>query len=73
VERLDEDSSGVLVLQAQASVIFKGRANPVLRGFRFTVPPSGPGTAAEVAAISTAIGQLADGIAAMLASAPPKA
>ena len=70
VQRLDEDASGVLVLQAQASVIFKGRANPVVKGFRFTVSPAGAGTPPEVAAISTALGQLADGIAAMVATVP---
>jgi len=68
VQRLDEDASGVLVLQAQASVIFKGRAAPLLRQFRFSVPPPAPGTPGEVAAISTALGQLADGIASMVAS-----
>jgi uncharacterized protein len=71
VQRLDADASGVLVLQAQASVIFKGRPNPVLRGFHFAVPPTVPGTTGEVAAISVAVGQLADGVAVMLASAPP--
>src|SRR5215813_10471364 len=34
VQRLDEDASGNLVLQAQASINFKGKARPVLRGFR---------------------------------------
>jgi uncharacterized lipoprotein YmbA len=72
MQRLDEDATGVLVLQAQASVIFKGRANPVVRGFHFTVPPAGAGTSGEVAAISSALGQLADGIAAMVASAPSR-
>jgi uncharacterized lipoprotein YmbA len=67
MQRLDEDASGNLVLQAQASVNFKGRAAPVLRNFRFVVPPSAPATQGEVGAISTAVGQLADGLASMLA------
>ena len=66
LQRLDEDGSGNLILQAQASVSFKGRAAPALRSFRFSVPPSVPGVPGEVTAISTAVGQLADGLAAML-------
>src|SRR5438128_6320789 len=68
MQRLDEDASGNLVLQAQASVSFKGRGAPVLRGFRFVVTPSAPGIPGEVTAISTAVGQLADGLASM----PPR-
>ena len=68
VQRLDEDAAGNLVLQAQASVSFKGRSAPALRGFRFVVTPSAPGVPGEVTAISTALGQLADGLASMLAS-----
>src|SRR5437762_409637 len=66
VQRLDEDASGNVVLQAQASASFKGRAAPVLRNFRFVVTPPAQGTAGEVNAISTAVGQLADGLASML-------
>jgi uncharacterized protein len=67
VQRLDEDASDSLVLQAQASVNFKGRTAPLLRNFRFVVPPSASGIQGEVSAISTAVGQLADGLASMLA------
>ena len=66
VQRLDEDASGNLVLQAQASLNFKGRTAPALRNFRFVVPPREPGIQGEVSAISTAVGQLADGLASML-------
>jgi uncharacterized lipoprotein YmbA len=66
VQRLDEDASGNLLLQAQASVSFKGRGAPVLRSFRFAVPPPTPDIPGEVTAISTAVGQLADGLASML-------
>ena len=66
VQRLDEDTSGNLILQAQASVSFKGRGAPLLRNFRFAVPPPAPGVPGEVTAISTAVGQLADGLASML-------
>ena len=68
VQRLDEDASGSLILQAQASVDFRGRGAPVLRSFRFTVPPPAPGIPGEVTAISTALGQLADGLTSMLAT-----
>lgn len=70
VQRLDEDATGNLVLQAQAGVRFKGPAAPVLRSFRFSVPPSGPGVRDEVAAISAAVGQLADGLASILIAGP---
>jgi uncharacterized lipoprotein YmbA len=65
MQRLDEDTSGNVVLQAQASVSFKGRTGPVLRSFRFVTPPAA-GVQGEVTAISTALGQLADGLASML-------
>jgi uncharacterized lipoprotein YmbA len=70
VQRLDEDASGNLILQAQAGVSFKGRGAPVLRGFRFAIPPPSPGTPGEVAAISVAVGNLADGLTAMLTAGP---
>ena len=70
VQRLDEDASGNVILQAQAGVSFKGRSTPVLRGFHFSIPPSSPGTPGEVAAISVAVGRLADGLTAMLVAGP---
>jgi uncharacterized lipoprotein YmbA len=73
IERLDEDAAGNLVLQAQTAVRATGQAQPVLRGFRFTVPPAAPGVPGEVAAISSALGRLADGIAAMLTALPARA
>jgi uncharacterized lipoprotein YmbA len=66
VQRLDEDVSGNVILQAQASVSFKGRPGPVLRSFRFVVTPPAADIQGEVTAISTALGQLADGLALML-------
>ena len=67
LERLDEDASGNVVLQAQASVSLKGRKAPILRSFQFNVPSSAQTSAAEVSAVSIAVGRLADGLAAMLA------
>lgn len=70
IQRLDEDAAGNLILQAQASVRATGQAQPILRSFRFSVPPPGPGIPGEVAAISAAVGRLADGIAPMLTTLP---
>ncbi|HTV45547.1 MAG TPA: PqiC family protein [Stellaceae bacterium] len=66
IERLDQDAAGDLVLQAQAAVRFDRREPPLLRNFRFAVPPPAPGVVGEVAAISAAVGKLADGIVPML-------
>lgn len=66
IQRLDENAAGNIVLLAQAAVRFAGHNEPALRSFRFVVPPTAPGVAGEVAAISTALGRLADGIAPML-------
>ena len=70
IQRLDEDATGSLVLQAQVSVTFKSRGTPTLRAFRFAVPPPTPDVPGEVAAISTAVGRLADGIASVVAAGP---
>jgi uncharacterized lipoprotein YmbA len=67
VQRLDQDSGTNLILNAVASVNFKGRGSPILRNFRFSIPLPAPGVPGEVSAISTAVGQLADGLAATLA------
>ena len=66
IERLDEDAAGSLILQAQAAVRYTGQTQPTLRSFRFSVPPHAAGISGEVAAISVAVGKLADGIAPML-------
>lgn len=67
LQRLDQDASGNVVLEAEASLTLKGRKQPILRSFRFSVPSTQRTSAGEVAAISAAVGQLADGLAAMLA------
>jgi uncharacterized lipoprotein YmbA len=68
VSRLDQNAANLLVLQAQVAIATKGRGVPVTRGFRFEVPAPDAGVAGEVAAISIGVGQLADGLAMMLAS-----
>jgi uncharacterized protein len=72
IQRLDKDSAGALVLQAQAGIAFKNRGAPILRAFRFSVSPPTPDIPGEVAAISTAVGQLADGLADALMASPAK-
>ena len=66
VQRMDEDRAGNLVLIAQTDVSVTGVKNSRTRSFRPIVPTSGPTVAAEVAAISVAVGQVADGVAEML-------
>jgi uncharacterized protein len=70
VQRLDQDATGNVVLQAQVGVSFKGRPTPVLQSFRLVVSPQGPSVQFEVAAISGAVGKLADGLVSMLLSGP---
>lgn len=70
IQRLDEDAAGKLVLQAQVAVRATRQIEPALRSFRVVVAPTAPGVPDEVAAISSAVGQLADGIAPMLAILP---
>jgi uncharacterized lipoprotein YmbA len=66
VQRLDLDSTGNLVLITQASVSFKNKISPVTQSFRISQPPPSPTAAGQVAAISTALAQVADRIAGML-------
>jgi uncharacterized lipoprotein YmbA len=70
VQRLDEDAAGSVVLSAQAGVRFKGEKASAVQTFHFVVVPPGPGIPGQVAATSTGLGQLADGIAAMLLAPP---
>jgi uncharacterized lipoprotein YmbA len=65
VERLDQDAAGAIRLAAQFSVV---RRVTETHGVTITVPVRGPTTADLVAAMSDAIGQLADRIAASLAA-----
>jgi uncharacterized protein len=71
VSRLDESASGSLILEAQAAITAKGWIAPNTRAFRFEIAPRQTDVAGEVAAISVAVGQLADGLATMLTASPP--
>ena len=68
VQRLDAGSDGALILLAQVAVTpqRRGAKTPRTRTIREMVPVAGPDTRSTVAAISTAVGRLADAIAAML-------
>ena len=67
IQRFDADAQGTLVLLAQVAVSrSRAHSSAATRILRFTVQPAGPGTANLVAAMSTALGQLADALAAML-------
>jgi uncharacterized lipoprotein YmbA len=68
VQRLDLDGDGNLILIAQGSVTLKSRASPDTRRFRIAQPPPSPGVEGQVAATSTVLAQVADRLAAMLAS-----
>jgi uncharacterized lipoprotein YmbA len=67
IQRFDADPSNRVVLLAQVAVSRgRARASALTRVVRLTVQPVGPTTANLVAAMSTALGQLADALAAML-------
>jgi uncharacterized protein len=70
VLRFDTDAQGAVVLRAQAGVTRPAvRQNPLARVFVLHVTPKDPSVLGQVAAMSTALGQLADGLATMLAGA----
>lgn len=78
VQRMDEDGAGRLIFQGQASVRFGQRALPYLIDFRYAEPVAQASatqaarTQAEVAAISVALGRLADRLAAALTVRPKR-
>lgn len=70
VQRLDTDAEGAVVLLAQIGVRRDdGSARMAAITLRVSVVPTGPGTPALVAAMSAALGQLADQVATRLAAA----
>ncbi len=64
VQRLDADASGAVVLIAQVAVT--SAHDSATRTLRYAVAPTAPGTSGLVSAMSSAVGQLADTIAAMV-------
>ena len=66
IQRLDMDKAGMLILLAQAAVEFNRPRRSAARNFSISRQPPTPDVAGQVAAISDAVGELADGIAALL-------
>ena len=64
IQRLDADSNGAVILLAQLAVTGHSAAT---RTVRLSVTPPAPGTAGLVSAMSTAVAQLADTAAGMVA------
>ncbi len=73
VQRFDADASGQAVLLAQVAVSRgRARASAMTRVVRLIVPPASASTSDLVAAMSKALGQLADAVAAMLRTSKPR-
>ena len=71
VQRLDADMGGQVVLLAQVAVTRAGgRGNAAAQTVRLVVQPASGATVDYVAAMSTALGQLADRIVPLLAAGP---
>lgn len=66
LQRLDADKAGSLILLAQVAVDFNRPRRSAARSFAISKPLPSPDTAGLVAAISDAMGELADGIARLL-------
>lgn len=68
IQRLEPDASGAdIELLAQAAVEFNRPRRTAHRSFRITKPIAAPNVGAQVAATSDAVGELTDGLAALLA------
>jgi len=66
IQRLDGDKAGALILIAQVAIDFNRPRRTAARNFNISRPLATPDIAGLVAAISDAIGELADGIVGML-------
>jgi uncharacterized protein len=66
IQRLDVDQSGTLQLLAQAAVEFNRPNRSAARTFRIVKPVATKDTAGQVAAITDAVAELTDGLAALL-------
>ena len=67
IQRFDTGSDGNIRLTAQLSVAFAhSRRRDISTNLQFTAPPPTSGPTGQVAAMSTALGQLADAVAAAL-------
>jgi uncharacterized lipoprotein YmbA len=69
ITRFDLDDRGAVILTGQVGVTFAtGRRPDISSGQRFSVPSSTPGIIGQVMAMSTALGELTDAIALILAT-----
>ena len=66
IQRLDTDKAGVLVLLAQVAVEFNRPRRTAARTFTISKSAPTPNVTGQVAATSDAVGEFADGIAALL-------
>ncbi len=66
IQRLDIDKAGMLILLAQAAVEFNRPRRSASRNFTISRQPPTPDVTGQVAAISDAVGELADGVASLL-------
>jgi uncharacterized protein len=66
IQRMDVGAGGELVLLAQVTVEFRRGQATQAKTFHITKPVASTTTRDEVAAISAAVGELADGVALML-------
>ena len=66
VQRLDADKAGALILAAQVAAEFNRPRRLAARNFTIAKPLPTPDIPGLVAAISDAVGELADGVAALL-------
>ena len=66
IQRLDADKAGSLILIAQVAADFNRPRRTATRSFNITKPLATPTIPGLVAAISDGVGELADGIAALL-------
>ncbi len=66
IQRLDADKAGSLILVAQVAAEFNRPRRTAARTFTISKPLATPDTPGLVAAISDALGELADGIATLL-------
>jgi uncharacterized lipoprotein YmbA len=66
IQRLDTDKAGTLILLAQVAVEFNRPRRTAARSFNISKSLPTPNVAGQAAATSDAVGELADGIAALL-------
>ena len=66
LQRFDADKAGTVILLAQVAIQFNRPTRSAARNFSMRKAVTTPDTAGHVAAMSDALGELADGIASML-------